>query len=195
MIKLGICIPHQGSIKMKTVLSLMRIMKLAMKTLPAPPIYIEKEGSILHWNREELAKKAIELECTHMLFVDTDIVFPEDALMRLLERDKDIIGVSYRLKKEPPVTTLKTQAEEGKIIKEAYPDGLLKCAAVATGFMLIKTEVFKKISHPWFFWKMDETGDVIEGEDFWFCRKAREAGFDIWADLTVDVGHIGDKIF
>ena len=36
---------------------------------------------------------------------------------------------------------------------------------------------------------------TYKGEDYWFCRLAREAGFEVWIDLTVKVLHIGDHLF
>ena len=113
--------------------------------------------------------------------------FGADALERLIKRDKDIVGAPYNTKSDPPLATHKIQDKE-TIIEELEGD-LLKCTGVATGFMLIKTEVFKKLEHPWFMFETDI------GEDLYFCRKARQAGYDIWCDLSIKIGHIGETIF
>lgn len=184
-IKLAIGIPNTGVIKAQTAFALCRM----LKGFPHDYDVLFQEGSVLHQNRERLANKAIELKCTHLLFLDTDMFFDKDAVLKLLERDKDIIGVNAHLRKLPPVSTL-------KFLNGKVPKGkLITCDSAGTGFLLIKTEVFKRLSHPWFFWEVDEIGQTITGEDFWFCRKAREAGFKIWVDLTIKVGHIGDYIF
>lgn len=182
-IKIAIGIPNTGMIKAQTAFCLFR----ALKDLPYDYDVVMKEGSILHWNRESLAMKAIELGCTHLLFVDTDMYFEKDAITRLVKRNKDIIGVNAHLRTIPAVSTLKV--DEGVKLEGKK---LVKCNGVGTGFTLIKTDVFKNISHPYFFWEVDEMGQVVTGEDFWFCRKAREAGYDVWADLTIPVLHIGD---
>ena len=165
-----------------------------VKQIPYEWDLLTREGSVLHYGRETLVKMAIEKECSHVMFIDTDMYFEGDAVERLVKRDKDVIGVSYNRRKFPLETTLSIHDKDGTVINEEK-DGMLKCAGVATGFLLIKTDVFKKLKHPWFFWESDEEGELLTGEDVWFCRKAREAGYDIWADMTVKVGHVGEAVY
>ena len=188
-----ICIglPTCGSVKTKTVFSILRMLKFSDFDFDI----VTKESSILHWNREHIVKQAIEAGCSHVLFIDSDMFFEADAVERLLKRDKDIIGVPYNLRQIEPTSTLKNTDEQGNKIWEETQDGLLKCAAVGAGFLLIKTSVFQKLKEPWFFWETNELGEVVTGEDSWFCRLAREAGFEIYADMMIKVGHIGDFIF
>lgn len=193
--KIAISVPHTGVIKTKTAFSLIRM----LKKFPYDYCFMESEGSILHLNRERLAQGAIENECTHLLFVDSDMIFPEDALLKLLGRNKDIIGTTCNSRGlgvfcgYSPVATHKIEDKE-EVIDEKHGE-LLKCAAVGTGFMLIKTKVFKNLKQPWFFWESNEKGELITGEDVWFCRLARKAGFDIWCDMSIKMGHIGDYIY
>jgi len=180
--RICIGIPTAGMIKAKTALSLFKLVKDA----PVPMYLIIKEASLVHQSREEMAREVVESGCSHLLFIDSDMSFEPDAAVKLLGRDKDIIGASYNYREFPLKSTVKPL---DKII-----DGVFECEAVGTGFMLIKTEVFKKMPHPWFFFSQDE-GKLTCGEDVWFCRVAREAGFKIWCDSTIKVGHIGEYIF
>ena len=41
-------------------------------------------------------------------------------------------------------------------------------------------EVFEKIPPPWFEFRYDEQGLLTLGEDFHFCEKVRDAGYEIW---------------
>lgn len=189
--KLAVGIPNSGSIRTLTVFSLIQ----ALKQLDCEYDLIFKEGSILHWNREYIVKLAIERGCTHVLFVDSDMAFEKDTITRLIDKNKDIIGVHYNLRKDPPTTTVHMDKEKKARVAIDHPDGLLTCDAVGTGLLLVNLDVFKKLSHPWFFWESDGNGEVVMGEDYWFCKKAREAGFDVWVDLTIPVKHIGDKLF
>lgn len=186
---IAICIPHTGTIKTKTVFSLIRM----LKNFPLEYRFLEVEGSVLHINRERLVQKAIELGATHILFVDSDMIFPENALSKLLSHDKDIIGTTYHTKGLEKIVTHKIQDKEISI--NEWHGELLKCTGVGTGFIFIKTEVFKKLKQPWFFWESNEKGELVTGEDVWFCRKAREAGYDIWCDISITMGHIGNYIF
>lgn len=186
-----IALPTTGVVKTKTVFSLLRM----LKQHPVNFSIATKESSILHWSREHLVKQALAGGCTHILFVDSDMFFEADSLDKLLKRDKDIIGAPYNLRQLPLVSTLKVHAEDGNMIDEEVEPGLKKVAAVGTGFLLIKTDVFKDLKQPWFFWESDENGEVVTGEDSWFCRLARQAGYDIYADLTVNIAHVGDYLY
>ena len=189
--KLGIGMATTGQIKSQTVFSLIQ----TIKHLPVDFEFILKEGSILHYGREQIVKMAIEHKCTHLLFVDSDMSFGGDAVNRLIARNKDIVGVHYNRKGSPPTTTVNMEADKKARLKEIAPDGFTTCDTVATGFVLINLDVFKKIDHPWFFFESDKEGELTRGEDYWFCDKARKAGYDIWVDLTIPVKHIGDYLY
>lgn len=191
MNKLCLGFPTTGVIKTKTFHAVMQMLKKRSYDYDV----VTKEGAILHWNREHIALKSIELGSTHLLFIDSDMSFPADAAERLLARDKDIIGVQYNLRKFPKTSTVKIWDENRKELMEDQGNGLIKVAAVGTGFLLIKTSVFEKLDHPWFFWESNADGTVKTGEDSWFCQKARKAGYDIWCDTTVAIKHIGDYLF
>ena len=74
------------------------------------------------------------------------------------------------------------------------------------GWLLIQKGVFedfdengkKKIEYPWFAPKMQvfESGNVQDmcGEDVSFCLDAKEAGFEIWCDPRIRVGHEKTRI-
>ncbi|GAI66965.1 unnamed protein product, partial [marine sediment metagenome] len=82
----------------------------------------------------------------------------------------------YLSKKRLPVTEITYATLEGN-------DGLVKIGGAGAGFLLVKREVFEKIPYPWFSF---ERG----GEDLYFCDKARRHGFEIWADMSVLLGHL-----
>jgi len=45
---------------------------------------------------------------------------------------------------------------------------------------------------PLFWYDMHPNGMTKMSNDYWFCRQARKAGYDIWCDSTIELGHIGD---
>ena len=182
-IRLGIATPSTGTIKTKTVESLIKLFKKYPDA-----IFLSHEGSILHHMRERLIKKAIELDCTHLLFVDSDMVFETDALQGLLEANKDIVGANYNRRKLP----LEATAE---LLDGSFGDDLVQATSIGTGFMLIKLSVFEFLPEPWFFFESNGDGDLATGEDYFFCRLARDKGFEVYADLSVKAGHLGDYIY
>lgn len=58
-----------------------------------------------------------------------------------------------------------------------------------TGFMLIKLDSLKKLERPYF-----KAEDGV-GEDVFFCRKARKSGLSVFCDPTIEIGHIGEKVY
>ena len=68
------------------------------------------------------------------------------------------------------------------------------------GWVLIKNGVWEheEMKYPWFAPKMQvfESGDVQDmcGEDVSFCLDALEAGFEIWCDPRIRVGHEKTRI-
>tara|TARA_B100001996_G_scaffold399_1_gene414 strand:+ start:7280 stop:8179 length:900 start_codon:yes stop_codon:yes gene_type:complete len=68
------------------------------------------------------------------------------------------------------------------------------------GWLLIKNGVFehKEMPYPWFAPKMQvfDSGEVQDmcGEDVSFCLDAKEAGFEIWCDPRIRVGHEKSRI-
>lgn len=185
VIKLAVGMLHSGTIKTRTVISLLRM----CKGLPFEYNCFFQEGSVLHQNRERLAQKAADGGFTHLLFVDSDMTFEPDAILKLLAREKDIIGTHYNCRALPLKTTVELKAGQTEL-KE-----LDTCNALGAGFLLIKTEVFKKLSHPWFFWEVNEKGETTLGEDHWFCKKAREAGYEIFVDISIPIGHEGSYVY
>lgn len=176
--KLAIGIPNTGTIKTQTVLSLFRM----LKDFPHEYTILFKEGCAIHLNREKLVETAIEKGYTHLLFIDSDMSFEKGAVQRLLDHNKDIIGANYNKRQFPLISTA---------VSKPFQEGdLVKCETLGAGFLLINLDVFKKLSKPWFFWEKDGAG-----EDYWFCRKARELGYDVWVDYSIIIKHIGDYAF
>src|SRR5204863_286060 len=77
----------------------------------------------------------------YVLFIDSDMTFPKDALLKLLVRQVDIIGATYS-RRTAPFHFL------GDILPEQpadAPKGLLEMSRIPTGFLLIKATVFDKL--------------------------------------------------
>lgn len=149
-------------------------------------IYLE-QGCLVPFNRNKIVHRTIGTDFTHILFVDSDIFFPHDALDRLLAHAKDIIGASYSFK------DTNDRRPMGAPINNAVPiNGLLPMRHMPTGFMLIRTSVFSKLPSPPFYCPANMDGTNCQGEDVSFCDLARSRGIDIWCDLalTKEIGHL-----
>lgn len=155
--------------------------------------------------RETLATLAVEAGSHYLLFVDSDMRFPQDALIRLLAHDKDVVAANYSTRGFPPQFVSLASREIAEGMKDlranrlpTFDDstGLEKAHAVGGGFTLIKAHIFQDLPKPWFNTVTVDNGTVI-GEDVWFCRLLEDAGIDVWVDhdLSQSVGHIGNFTF
>lgn len=141
-------------------------------------------------NRTWLVRYAIEQGATHLLFVDADMLFPSDLIPKLLAHKKEIVGVKYK-KREFPIKWL-YKTLEGEEESETEP---FKVAHTGTGVLLIDLSIFEKLQGPWFNFGRDSQGALAMGEDVWFCNTARDAGYDVWIDPSLKIGHLGEYCY
>jgi FkbM family methyltransferase len=73
--------------------------------------------------------------------------------------------------------------------------GVVEIAACGMGCALIKGDVFRKLEYPHFVYKTALTMEHTISEDVYFCMKARNNGFSVWADTTIKCDHIGSTVF
>jgi GT2 family glycosyltransferase len=152
--------------------------------------------------RNRVTEKFLKSDCDHLWFVDTDIIFKPGALDRLLSHDKDIVSGRYDLVMENPNWDWHTRACAFKWADETRLRGLVplkppednglpndprrlaKVGACGAGFILIKRHALEAIKRNWW----GEWNSEM-GEDVSFCKRAAEAGFDIWFDWDLKVLH------
>ena len=139
-------------------------------------------------SRTWLVREAIKRGATHLLMVDSDMVFDEDVIPRMLAHKKEIVAVEYN-KREFPLKGVHQP------LTEASKTALYKAKYAGTGLMLIDLSIFDKLQGPWFNFGRDSQGALVLGEDVWFCNTARDAGFDTWIDPTIKVSHAGEYLY
>jgi hypothetical protein len=134
-----------------------------------------------------------QLEYDTILWIDSDIIFnPEDAI-KLIESDKQITTGAYLLG-SGEVTVYP------KLLKPGYTYDQVKemkdpvrVEGCGFGFLAIKQGVFESLSRPWFqsaYITTDEGNTFpMMGEDLSWCKRVKDAGFEIWFDPTVKVTH------
>jgi len=140
------------------------------------------------------------------LWIDSDIVFNTEAFYKLVLMDKDIASGWY-CTEDGRTTSVAHWLEEGDfrnnggVMNHETLESISKRRKPFTvdyagfGWLMIKKGVFEhsEMKYPWFAPKMQvfESGEVQDmcGEDVSFCLDAISAGFEIWCDPRVRVGH------
>jgi hypothetical protein len=149
--------------------------------------------SILPEARNKLAKFAVEENFTHLLFIDSDMEFPGDLILRMLPREEPIIAANCTSRK-PPYRNTAQSAPGVEVATGSESTGLEKVMRAGTGVMWVATDVFRAMPKPWFAFQYVEEADCFRGEDYRFCEQAAEAGFAVHIDhdLSKLVKHIGN---
>lgn len=142
-------------------------------------------------NRNVIIRQALENECTHVFFMDDDVIVPRDGIKRLLEHNKDIASGLYLMRNHPhqPIAFAEYDMD-GKCrhIDVRGLTGLVEVAATGLGCLLVKTDVFRKLEEPWI--RMGELESDMWCDDLGFFKRAREAGYMGWLDTDLLVKHI-----
>lgn len=154
-------------------------------------------GSLIYTSRNDLAKKAIQLECDYVLWLDSDMVFAPDTFQRLLkDTDKgDIVSGLYFRRVSPfsPVLFSKLEIDNGCTWKgvDSIPDGIFAVEGCGFGCVLTPTPVFLDVFAK-YGTAFAPIGNV--GEDLAFCWRARQCGYSIVCDPSIKLGHVGHHV-
>lgn len=159
--------------------------------------------------RTELMRAAIRDGYTHIMFMDSDMVWPTMMIPRLLRMNVPIASGLYFGRTAalpiPHVYEYRYHDDEGRAwyrpmgnqVNEflrglpadhpnmaTFEPYIIEADAVGFGCTLIRLDILKDIAEPWF--SIDAGGG---GEDMWFCEQARAAGYRVHVDLGVLCEH------
>lgn len=149
--------------------------------------------------RNEIVEEFLKSDCTHLFFVDSDTVPPQDALKRLLAHDKDIVSAITPIIEHDPA---RQDSDSGGYYKKwnavdwedkftEPKQGLISIKGCGASCILIKRKVFETMPKPWyrFLYKDDRGKDIFMGEDTHFIAKALGLGFKAYADTDIICSH------
>lgn len=188
MHKVFIGIPSTGVVSVRFLASL-----LALVAKHPSVLWGVDNESNLPQARSNLASYAKAQGCSHILYLDTDMTFPEELLDCLLAHNKDVVGVNFCTRRGIPSSTTFTS---GNNFLNPNLQGLLKVGRLGFGAVLIDLKVFDGISKPWFNFAYVPQGDYMLSETFYFCDKVQAEGYEIFVDcdLSRKVGHLTETL-
>jgi hypothetical protein len=154
---------------------------------------MQNRGTIIPQQRATLVDAAQRYGATHLLWLDSDMRFPKDTLFRLLKHNQPIVAANYARRRHPALPTAEHR-DKGHLFSTDDATGLEAVTQCGFGVMLTRMDVFQKISEPWFQIGYTSNDHQYVGEDFFFCAKARKAGFEILIDhdLSKEIRHVGE---
>ena len=211
-VKLFIGLPIYGHPTMPFIKCLMTLQ--AMK-----PCHLDihvGQGDGVGRTRNVLTALFLKSDCTHLLFMDSDLIFTVDHVKNLLLANQPIVGGFYPKKQQGKLEWVVNTFNPSPSPRE---DGLQALKYIGTGFLCIRREVFEKmilafpeirfredygqreIAHD--FWSMgvyreknlpNDEGRYLS-EDWCFCQRWLDLGGEIFGHTRVALRHLGPVIF
>ena len=162
------------------------------------------KNTMIYIARDIIAANAIQAGFERVLWLDSDMVLPADALLKLsadMDQGMHLVSGLYFTRKPPvkPVaySDLWWKQTENGIDTGAenlweYKEGLNEIAACGFGCCLTSVDLLKRVG--------DRFGSPFMpidgmGEDMAFCMRVKELGEKMFVDTSVKCGHVGQETY
>lgn len=157
-------------------------------------------GSLIHTSRNDVARMAIEGEYDFVFWLDSDMVFSPETLIKLLDtlesKGLDFISGLYFRRVPPysPVLFDRLDIKDNICLWSEFkevPEDVFKIGGCGFGCVLMKTDILFDIQGK-FGSMFTPIGN--NGEDVAFCWRARQCGYKLYCDPEVACGHVGYSV-
>jgi len=161
-------------------------------------------GNKVESARNKACEITLQRKSDYLFFIDDDMTMGAslaDTVKRMIELDKDVVGLIGTTKSPPFWPNIVKVAKMGddKTVSSAHLRKILDWPAdapfqvdmVGGALMLIKRQVMEKMKRPWFYTPQSFTDGNVVGEDNTFCYNAKMNGFEVWVDPVIPLFHIG----
>ena len=146
-------------------------------------------GTLVYLARDQLVAYALENDFTHVLWLDSDMVFTDDILDNLTFSGHDFVAGIFHARRPPHCSCLFRGLDPIDRYKaNEYPYNTFEIAGCGFGCVLMSTEILRKVRERFVSCFLPATGF---GEDLAFCSRVSYCGFKMYAEPTARVGHIG----
>jgi hypothetical protein len=152
--------------------------------------------------RDIAVAKFLATDLEYLFFIDSDVGWSGDAITKLVNHKKDIVGAAYRVKNDNELYPV--------YLTDEKQDGLIRAIGLPGGFLCIHRPVIERLvtSVPSYKWVVNGEfirvpalftrvlmDDRMVSEDMMFGRRAMAAGYQLWFDPDVTMSHIGRQAF
>jgi len=164
--------------------------------------------------RNVLTARFLDGACTHMMFLDSDLVFTPDHIRFIteeLQKGAEVIGGLYPLKQRSLAWCINEMPDQ-----QPNADGVLRVKYVGTGFLAVARSVLYRMAAAYpeieyhtdsneginatnfgalrtlhDFWSVGVYKRRYLSEDWYFCQRCEDLGIPVFAHTKVKLGHIG----
>lgn len=209
-----VAVPMYGGVEPFFVESLLRLVSfpscdITIRTVPG--------DSLVARARNTLAADFLRSDCSHMLFIDSDLVFSPEHVARIVAHKEDLVGGFYPKKYDSEEVQWVCNALEDR---ETTPreDGLQEVRYMGTGFLRIARTVLEQMAeaYPELAFHPDTTPENTDydffstgvyrkrgqegpgrylSEDWYFCQRWLDLGGKVWGDTKIILKHVGHAVY
>ena len=211
-----ICMPcYGGNVSEKTTVGLFNLGKTLVREGIDHGILTIANESLITKGRSKMANFFINnTEHEYLFFLDADVGFDPQDVLKLLSHKKELVSGSYPMKTIP----LKWNFSISQPAKRE--NNLIAIDRIGIGFTLIHRSVFHKIREKYgkelkyipdsnglnqpssaemnnsyyYFSEMKHSGYFLP-EDFSFFMRAKSCGIQPWMDVSINLSHVGSHVF
>jgi hypothetical protein len=198
-------------------LSMFRLVEVLRVNKISHQITTLRNESLIPRARNILTAMFLASECTHLMFIDADIEFNAEDVIKLIRANLPLAVGAYPKKTLPIQYAINLKVMDPNTGQLNSKNGLVEVLDASTGFFLIKREVVEKmvLAFPELHLKNDSSIDpklnqhcyalfdtLLDpvdnrylSEDYTFCRRWQQIGGSIWLDPTIKLNHIGSYTF
>ena len=177
---------------------------LALQRLPGTKIMVTVT-SLTYDSRNQIAKAALEQGYDRVMYIDSDMQFSPNLLLKLneqLDSGLDYVSALCFMRITPTKPCIYKNVTYGKndygfyqtcdpIL--SYPKNqLFEIEASGFGAVMMNTEVIRKVTENY---GMPFSPMMGFGEDISFCWKVGQLGIKMYCDSRIKVGHIGTYVY
>lgn len=208
--KLFVAVPCYGSVPVQFMQCMIRLVtetpcNLTVRFVPG--------DSLVSRARNTLTADFLSTDCTHLLFIDSDLVFSPEHIARLLAHCEKVVGGFYPKKQDGAL-----QWVCNALAEHPYADGrgLQRVRYMGTGFLMVERCVFAAMLEELgeaIAYTADQTGRAEHdfwavgpygfpdgstrylSEDWYFCQRVLDLGVPVYGDTRVILKHLGSACY
>ena len=186
--KLMVAVPTVDYVHADFVKSLTRLsLRLGRERIPANVEVVG--GTLVYIARDRLAKRAVDDEYTHVLWLDSDMTFSDSIVEDLLFCGKDMVCGAFVSRRPPYGPCVYTDISDPGKMKQVEHFGTEPFRVDGCGFATVLTSVSLLADVKRAFSTCFRPTEQY-GEDLAFCDRVKQLGREIWCEPTVRPGHI-----
>lgn len=169
-------------------------------------------SSVVTWSRTKVLDTFLQGQASRLFWIDSDVVWEPEGFIRLLalSTEYDVVCAAYPQKTDEATIVIRRQSLDEF---EVNPHGLIKVEGAGLGFTVITRAVAQRLAaSKQYVWDPVDQRPVLDvfrldsvdrghaypdirHEDVAFFADLIALGYDVFLDPTIQLGHVGTKVY